>query len=61
MPHIVVPAAELARRMPSGVGIALNPGAEAGVRIYPEGVGCLAADPIPLVVTDGTPVRVGWG
>jgi SseB protein N-terminal domain/SseB protein C-terminal domain len=59
MPHIVVPAAELARRMPSGVGIALNPGAEASVPIYPEGVGYLAADPIPLVVTDGTPVRVG--
>ena len=31
MPHIVVPAAELARRMPPGVGIALNPGAEASV------------------------------
>ena len=28
MPHIVVPAAELARRMPPGVGIALNPDAE---------------------------------
>ena len=56
MPHIVVPAAELARRMPPGVGIALNPGAEASVPIYPEGVGYLAAT---LVVTDGTPVRVG--
>src|SRR6266566_10022433 len=50
MPHIVVPAAELARRMPTGVGIALNPGAEASVPIYPEGVGYLAAT---LVVTDG--------
>jgi len=56
MPHIVVPVAELARRMPSGVGIALNPGAEASVPIYPEGVGYLAAT---LVVTDGTLVRVG--
>ena len=56
MPHIVVPAAELARRMPSGVGIALNPGAEASVPIYPEDVGYLAAT---LVVTDGTRVRVG--
>src|SRR5580658_6124263 len=27
MPHIVVPAAELARLLPSGMGIALNPGA----------------------------------
>lgn len=43
VPHIVVPAAELARRMPEGVGIALNPGAEASVPIYPEGVGQLAA------------------
>ena len=43
MPHIVVPAAELARLLPSGMGIALNPGAEASVPIYPEGVGDLAA------------------
>src|SRR5580700_8430164 len=43
MPHIVVPAAELARRMPPGVGIALNPGAAASVPIYPEGVTYLAA------------------
>ena len=56
MPHIVVPAADLARRMPTGVGIALNPGAEASVPIYPEGVGYLAAT---LVVADGTQVRVG--
>jgi hypothetical protein len=56
MPHIVVPAADLARRMPAGVGIALNPGAEASVPIYPEGVGYLAAN---LVVIDGTQVRVG--
>ena len=56
MPHIVVPAAELARLMPAGVGIALNPGAQASVPIYPEAVGYLAAN---LVVTDGTQVRVG--
>ncbi len=56
MPHIVVPAAELARRMPAGVGIALNPGAETSVPIYPEGVGCLAA---ARVFADGTQVRVG--
>src|SRR6266581_2619586 len=49
-------AADLARRMPAGVGIALNPGAEASVPIYPEGVGYLAAT---LVVTDGAQVRVG--
>jgi hypothetical protein len=56
MPHIVVPAAGLARRLPTAVGIALNPGAEASVPIYPEGVGYLAAT---LVVTGGTQVRVG--
>src|ERR1700724_300555 len=56
MPHIVFPAADLARRMPTGVGIALNPGAEASVPIYPEGVGYLAAT---LLVTDGTQVRMG--
>jgi hypothetical protein len=56
MPHIVVPAAELARLLPSGMGIALNPGAEASVPIYPEGVGYLGA---ALMLTDGTRVRVG--
>jgi hypothetical protein len=56
MPHIVVPAAGLARRMPPGIGIALNPGAEASVPIYPEGVGYLAA---AVVVTEGTQIRVG--
>jgi len=43
VPHIVVPAGELARRLPPGLGIALNPGAEASVPIYPDGVGYLAA------------------
>src|SRR5581483_10480986 len=56
VPHIVVPAAELARRMPPGIGIALNPGAEASVPISPEGVGYLAA---AVVIAEGTQVRVG--
>jgi len=56
LPHIVVPAAELARRMPAGLGIALNPGADASVPISPEGVGYLAA---ALVDAKGTQVRVG--
>ncbi|HEY0719130.1 MAG TPA: SseB family protein [Streptosporangiaceae bacterium] len=43
VPHVVVPAAGLARRLPPGVGIALNPGAAASVPIYPEGVTYLAA------------------
>jgi hypothetical protein len=58
-PHIVVPAAELARLLPAGVGIALNPGTGASIPIYPDDVGYLAADPIPVAVTDGAQIRVG--
>jgi hypothetical protein len=47
IPHIVVPAAELATRLPADLGIALNPGAPASVPIYPEGVGQLADREIP--------------
>ena len=43
VPHVVVPAAELARRLPPGLGIALNPGAAVSVPVYPEGVTYLAA------------------
>jgi hypothetical protein len=56
LPHIVVQVAELARLLPAGMGIALNPGAEASVPIYPEGVGYLAAALLPA---DGGQVRVG--
>jgi hypothetical protein len=55
-PHIVVPAAALARHLPAGLGIALNPGAEASVPIYPEGVADLAA---VHACASGVPVRVG--
>jgi hypothetical protein len=55
-PHIVVPAAALARNLPTGLGIALNPGAEASVPIYPEGVAGLAA---VHASASGVPVRVG--
>jgi SseB protein N-terminal domain/SseB protein C-terminal domain len=47
VPHIVVPAAELARRLPPDMGIALNPGAETSVPIYPEGVSHLALADAP--------------
>jgi hypothetical protein len=75
VPHIVVPAAELARRLPPDMGIALNPGAETSVPIYPEGVSHLAlagradarpADARPADArpasggpASGGPVRVG--
>ena len=42
VPHIVVAAAALARHLPAGLGMAVNPGAEASVPIYPDGVGYLA-------------------
>ncbi|MCL2581712.1 MAG: enhanced serine sensitivity protein SseB [Streptosporangiales bacterium] len=42
IPHIVVPAAALARLLPPGLGMALNPGAEASVPLYPPAVACLA-------------------
>jgi hypothetical protein len=42
-PHIVVPAAALARLLPAGIGIALNPGAGQSVPVYPEGVAYLAS------------------
>lgn len=43
VPHIVVPALALARQLPDELGLAVNPGAEASVPIYPEGVRYLAA------------------
>jgi len=56
-PHIVVPAAELARLLPAGVGIALNPGTAASIPIYPDDLGYLAAN--PPAATDGAEMRVG--
>ena len=56
-PHIVVPAAALARRLPPGIGIALNPGAAASVPIYPEGIAHLAAT--TDTADGGVPIRVG--
>jgi hypothetical protein len=55
-PHIVVPAAALARNLPAGLGLAVNPGAEASVPIYPEGVADLAA---LHASASGIPIRVG--
>lgn len=56
VPHIVVPAVALARHLPPGLGLALNPGAEASVPIYPEGVRYLATAP---PADASLPVRVG--
>ncbi len=43
VPHVVVPAAALARLLPAAVGIALNPGGVQSVPVYPDGVAYLAA------------------
>jgi hypothetical protein len=42
VPHIVVPAAGLARRLPSGLGLALNPDGANSLPLYPESVSYLA-------------------
>jgi hypothetical protein len=43
VPHAVVRAADLARRLPRALGIALNPGGSESVPVYPAGVAQLAA------------------
>jgi hypothetical protein len=42
VPHVVVPAAGLARRLPAGLGLALNPDGVPGLPLYPESVSYLA-------------------
>jgi SseB protein N-terminal domain len=56
VPHVVVPTAELARRLPGTLGIALNPGAGESVPVYPEGVAYMAAARSPAT---GSGIRVG--
>jgi hypothetical protein len=43
IPHVVVPAAALARLLPPALGIAVNPGGGESVPVYPDGVAYLAA------------------
>ena len=43
-PHVVVRAADLARRLPPGLGIALNPGSPRSIPVSPAGVGEIAAE-----------------
>jgi hypothetical protein len=42
VPHVVVPAAGLARRLPAGLGLALNPDSAPGLPLFPESVSYLA-------------------
>jgi SseB protein N-terminal domain len=43
VPHLVVPAAGLAERLPAGIGLALNPDSVPGLPLYPECVPFLAS------------------
>jgi hypothetical protein len=64
IPHLVVPAAALARLLPAGLGIALNPGAPCSVPVYPEGVAYLAAAQVPaarMAPDRSAPGRRGGG
>jgi hypothetical protein len=44
IPHVVVRAADLARRLPPGLGIALNPGSPRSIPVSPAGVCEIAAE-----------------
>jgi SseB protein N-terminal domain len=44
VPHVAVRAADLARRLPPGLGIALNPGSPRSIPLSPAGVGELTAE-----------------
>ena len=53
VPHVVVPAAGLARRLPAGLGLALNPDGAPGLPLYPESVSYLARLGEPGAATIG--------
>lgn len=57
--HIVVPATGLARLLPRDVGIALNPGGEPSVPIYPDGVRHLAGADDLASAHDASDVAIG--
>jgi hypothetical protein len=58
LPHAVVAAADLARRLPPRLGIALNPESPESVPVYPAGVAHLAAEHEPGSA-GGTRVSIG--
>ena len=60
VPHVVVPAAGLAGRLPGGVGLALNPDSVPGLPLYPECVPFLARLAAPRAGAAG-PVDGGPG
>jgi SseB protein N-terminal domain len=50
VPHVVLPAIGLARRLPSGVGLAINPDSFPGLPLFPECVPYLARLTAPAIV-----------
>lgn len=60
VPHIVVPAVGLARRLPSGLGLALNADGANGLPLYPESVSYLARL-APAGMAAGTGQAAGTG
>jgi hypothetical protein len=58
VPHLVVPAAGLARRLPSALGLALNADGAHGLPLYPESVSYLARL-APADTPTGAAVGVG--
>ena len=50
MPHVVLPAIGLARRLPSGVGLAINPDSSPGLPLFPECVPYLARLTAPAIL-----------
>jgi hypothetical protein len=61
IPHVVVRAVDLARLLPTTIGIALNAGASESVPVYPAGVSYLAtgknADNLDQISVEPLPVR----
>jgi hypothetical protein len=50
VPHVVLPAIGLARRLPSGVGLAINPDTSPGLPLFPECVPYLARLTAPAIL-----------
>lgn len=55
VPHIVLPAAGLAARLPAGLGLAVNPDCVPGLPLYPECVPYLARRPAPAMAAAYVP------
>ncbi len=50
VPHVVLPAIGLTRRLPSGVGLAINPDSSPGLPLFPECVPYLARLTAPAIL-----------